>query len=411
MNSLPSGLPALSMPAAHPSLILSQSQSKSISVVDSSCNIESFTFIVMDLDDTLIPTTMRKRLLEHFEIDLFSLSSPNRKSLVLKLQLCLISALETLLSKIHTHTQLAVISNGTQKWLERMFVLPSADTDSDSDSDTDEKQSSAKSSAKKSKPTVYLPKLSAWFAAHGVEIISAVEDNLPLISQHPSLQKLKGLQTNYKRKQKSVETAKSQENVRNEKRWLLKFNSIDAAVRKLSERLKLPCARIVSFGDGWFEKEALKRYSAQTQIECVHFEFIAAPTLAQIEAQWKLIQHDANIVRKNGFYELRLMRFHSKYRVCSLEAHFDDNDNDTECTGKTHQMGAVRRYVRQWLRQQNKNRAKGGKFKGNAKVMALVNKVNARKRVLARNGKFRGSAYEKMCGVLWKEMAAVGVDC
>ena len=100
---------------------------------------------------------------------------------------------------------------------------------------------------------MHLPKLSKWFSSHKVQIISAIEDNLPLISQHPSLQKVRGLQTNYKAREAAMS--------KKEKRWILKFNCIEAAIAGHAERLKLPCARIVSFGDGWFEKEALKRYS------------------------------------------------------------------------------------------------------------------------------------------------------
>merc|ERR1712129_642632 len=111
----------------------------------------------------------------------------------------------------------------------------------------------------------------------------------------------------------------------------------------------------------------------------------------------------------NGFYELKLMRFHETYSVCALEGTFE-NDNDSACTGRTHQMPAVKKHLRQWLKQQNKNgkgKGKGKeKYRGNAKVSALVNKVNARRRVMQRNKQFKGSAFERMVTVLFQEMNA-----
>eukprot|EP01083_Nonionella_stella_P311760 1112685_1 len=84
---------------------------------------ESFTMIVLDFDDTLVPTTIRRMLLNNFKIDLFKLRQ-GKRTLIKQLQIDIISSLVSIRDKCNNVTQIALVSNGSPSWLKQMFSMP-----------------------------------------------------------------------------------------------------------------------------------------------------------------------------------------------------------------------------------------------------------------------------------------------
>ena len=79
-----------------------------------------FTVIFLDLDDTLIPTTLRSILKQNFDIDMFQFMI---KSSLKDLQSHILKALESIQDSIFTKSPdndviLAVVSNANSKWLK-----------------------------------------------------------------------------------------------------------------------------------------------------------------------------------------------------------------------------------------------------------------------------------------------------
>eukprot|EP01084_Bolivina_argentea_P108630 194143_1 len=298
----------------------------------------SFIMIILDLDDTLIPTSIRQFLHKNFTIDIFKLLQPSLK----QLQLNIINALNTLKRKLSpNHIEIALISNGTQKWLQNILLLP-----------TNTKPSETKhSEIKTPKKSVHFRTLSQYFKKHNISIHSAKTEN------------------KFKRG-----------DYNNENKWILKYKSISQIIKQKQQLLNMKCKQIISFGDGICEKKAVSVYSTASGTQSIHFEFIKAPNIYQMNKQWRLIKNNIHTYNNN-----KNNQFKKTNRLIIKMNKLITNDNDKYCTG-IDQIFSISQYFASWLDRINTK----SNYRAKVKLNNVAEMIIARKSVLNKNKKHNG---------------------
>eukprot|EP01084_Bolivina_argentea_P108631 194145_1 len=321
----------------------------------------SFIMIILDLDDTLIPTSIRQFLHKNFTIDIFKLLQPSLK----QLQLNIINALNTLKRKLSpNHIEIALISNGTQKWLQNILLLP-----------TNTKPSETKhSEIKTPKKSVHFRTLSQYFKKHNISIHSAKTEN------------------KFKRG-----------DYNNENKWILKYKSISQIIKQKQQLLNMKCKQIISFGDGIDEKEALNVYCNKkfsTNIKCIHFHLIKSPTIYQLNKQWNLIKNEIDIISliNMEYFTVNNRQLHvytkTNYFIFPMN-NILINDNNNKCIGE-QQLNSIYEYFGIWLKSENNI------YKSKIKISKFAEKVYLRKCVKQRNNKYDGTTYQQIIDVFCK---------
>jgi len=126
------------------------------------------------------------------------------------------------------------------------------------------------------------------------------------------------------------------------RRWVWKYTTFNSILLKHKRKVKGNCAQIISFGDGTDEARALSKYCIEYGVKCNHINFIATPTINQLQQQWRYIadQIDALIMNNtdNG----------NKYILYPLNSLFRC-DNNKYGTGASEQLKAITTYFQLWM--------------------------------------------------------------
>ena len=292
---------------------------------------ESFTMIILDLDDTLIPTSIRQSLFKNFEIDIFKISKDKFRRLQANITASLKSIKQKLIDDgIGNHSvQMALVSNAGPFWLNAMLIT--TQNNDQIEQKEDEKLPKSPKDKKYKKRPVYFRILSKFFLQNNCSIHSAKAEN-------PELNE-----------------SKSQHNDKSD-HWMMKYKSISAVIAKRSKELNAPCTQVISFGDGVCEQEAIKTYAGAFGVRCIHFKLIPAPNIFQLNKQWELIKNHIDI---SSFSKLNFCIFDTREQRCSLmKTNFllidmnemFSNDNDENCTGKS-QLNSLSKYFDLWMKE------------------------------------------------------------
>eukprot|EP01084_Bolivina_argentea_P000578 1085_1 len=323
---------------------------------------EAFTLMLLDLDDTLIPTSIRQFLFKNFEIDIFEVL---KQTSLKRLQRNIIRSLQTIHQKItctistFNHLEIALISNGTMRWLQKTL------------SPHDPLQ--PQKGAGKRKTAAHFDILYDYFKCNNISIHSAKAEN-----------DYKAPRDRYLQREKPKDA------------WMLKYKSLCALIGRKQKALNMKCTQIISFGDGFNEREALKVYSEASKIRCIHFEMVKAPTVHQLSKQWNAIANEIDIATLinmefficNGV-EGAAKWVQTNYLVYAMNDHIKTCSNNEECTGK-HQLNCMSKYFSVWMEDENKKKYR---------FLYVVDKVRLRRHVMKRKNKYDGTAYQKVVDV------------
>eukprot|EP01084_Bolivina_argentea_P311532 539284_1 len=295
----------------------------------SNSHSEGFTMVFIDFDDTLIPTSIRQKLVDLCKVDIFELLWSTEMK---KLQYSIIRSLEKIRYHIRAsngsltnEVRFCVVSNCLQKWLDFMFIPK-------------HRQSPAK-----------LPVLGKYFKVNKINVISAKKATFSFCQK-----KFGDEMANDMISDKNSDT--------NISHWMLKYTTFSRQIIEYKKELEMKCKRIISIGDGSSELWALNHYSSAFGIESLHINFIRCPTIQQIRCQWKyLANHMNKLIIKTPRYDvinkrLQTPSYDMKYQVKSdhfyifylnekLEA-----DNNKHCTGKSDQLNGIATYFDLFIR-------------------------------------------------------------
>eukprot|EP01083_Nonionella_stella_P003324 9494_1 len=323
---------------------------------------ESFTMIVLDFDDTLVPTTIRRMLLNNFKIDLFKLRQ-GKRTLIKQLQIDIISSLVSIRDKCNNVTQIALVSNGSPSWLKQMFSMPLDSGEDEKDGNIFQQLvASGGNNNNYKKDKIKLNTMSKYFIKNNVSI-------------HSTTREMKD--NNKKQKGKN-------------KKFLIKYKTIKRLINEKSKELNMPCTQVISVGDGKYEKEAIQKYSNKYGIRCIHFGLIKAPSLDQLDQQWSMIE-------KANFEALSSEK--TQFFVFEMNEVLP-NDNHEECTGTSHQLPAISQYFRYWLKSLNIQNGKKASYASQSKLNSLAQAINGSKATMIAKKKYKHSHYEKIVNAL-----------
>ena len=147
-------------------------------------------------------------------------------------------------------------------------------------------------------------------------------------------------------KNKAMEVIKLAANEHDhEKRWVLKYLSFGAIVLSYKKLLKKSCSKVISIGDGLDEAKATKAYSKEFKTKCLHFNFISAPTIEQLQDEWRYIAEKfEQSLAAAAIYDGVIGDDFHEYNIDALNG----NDNNQHFSGKK-QRKALCKYFNLWM--------------------------------------------------------------
>lgn len=147
-------------------------------------------------------------------------------------------------------------------------------------------------------------------------------------------------------KDKAMEVIKHAANDNDhENRWMLKYLSFGAIVLRYKKLLNKSCSKVISIGDGLDEAKATKAYSKEFDTKCLHFNFISAPTIEQLQDEWQYFAEKfEKSLAAHAMYDRVIGRDYYQYDIGSLYG----NDNNQHFSGRK-QRNALGKYFNLWM--------------------------------------------------------------
>eukprot|EP00484_Ammonia_sp_Unknown_P022769 CAMPEP_0197030396 /NCGR_PEP_ID=MMETSP1384-20130603/9637_1 /TAXON_ID=29189 /ORGANISM="Ammonia sp." /LENGTH=382 /DNA_ID=CAMNT_0042459731 /DNA_START=29 /DNA_END=1177 /DNA_ORIENTATION=+ len=289
----------------------------------------SFTMIFMDFDDTLCSSRLYRLFSNDLSIDLFRLLE---RTEMRRLQNLIIRSMEHMKGELHDSEKseseqpnlirFAVVSNASDKWLKAML----------------------KGSPEEKIPP-RLPILDAYFEANGIHVVSAAAEAFKFL-KHKFDENAEEIFNH---------TMKRDENGATTSRWMWKYTTFANIVSSYKQTLNRKCRRIISIGDGNDEERAASHYAQVHRCETLHIRLLRGSTVPQLYKQWKYIGQqlygEFNALITDNEINLNLVhKVEPRFFVHALTK-FDrfECDNNTQCTGNTHQIPAIRAYFQLWM--------------------------------------------------------------
>eukprot|EP01084_Bolivina_argentea_P040936 75543_1 len=278
--------------------------SESIDICDS--NSGTFTMVILDFDDTLIPSRMYQLFANNFSIDIFQLFSMTKMR---KLQNTIINALEQIRKQYENNgesIEFCIVSNAQKQWLDYMF-------------------NGSESHFVSSR----IPIFKQYFEQHKIPIISAARET------HKFLQK----QFGDKASQLFAESKHD--------KWIWKYTTFSSVISSFQRETNKKCKQIISIGDGNHELTAAKQYCIRHKTAGINIKFHPGTTINQIIHQWTFIKNNLlKDISEKAFSALYVKRFYAYdlRKVAELKS-----DNNNAIIGNIHQLPAVQKYFQFWM--------------------------------------------------------------
>eukprot|EP01084_Bolivina_argentea_P286948 492337_1 len=265
-----------------------------------------FTMVFIDLDDTLIPTTIRNSLRLNFGFDLFRVMQMDTDTL----QLDIINSINKIKNSIDTHSdvQFALVTDASTKWMQEMVT------------------------SKHSK----FPILGRYLKVHDIACISALEAT-----------------TKYLRDKYGVTKANDTISTKyNDHRFMFKYMTFSMLIHKYAHKLNAKCTRVISIGDGEHEHQSMRLLSQRHKdIHSISVRLRKAPTLNQLQSEWKYIDDCVDGVLGTAFSN-KCDPNKSNFIEIDVDHKFK-GDNNALCTGK-YQLDAIALYFNMFMKMTKK---------------------------------------------------------
>eukprot|EP01083_Nonionella_stella_P073559 199035_1 len=268
--------------------------------------MSEFTMVFIDLDNTLIPSRMRRIIQSQLGFDIFlTLSS----TLLKRLQYSIIKTLDRITTIIKQNYQqpiIAIVSNANRQWIRTRLRYTT------------------------NEPPPLFPILAKYLKERNIATHSAMHE------MYQFLESTFGVDT----AESMFENIHSAEGDSTTPKWIWKYTTFSAILLKYKQQKHKTCARIISIGDGDEEAVALANYAPVFDTVCDHIHFIDTPTIEQLQEQWKYIE--------DHFVDILNRKDEQKYRKHNLRQIFVSNNNQ-KCTGSSHQLTAIGTYFQLWM--------------------------------------------------------------
>lgn len=139
---------------------------------------------------------------------------------------------------------------------------------------------------------MYCIQIGKYLKRHNVTALPASDVAFKFLSNSIGIEKAKS----------TIRVATEGMNAR-QNRWLLKYLSFGAIILKYQSELDMKCNGIISIGDGRDEATAIKEYSDEYSLPCIHFDFVRNPTIKQLDDQWKYMERKFGKLMESDFNE------------------------------------------------------------------------------------------------------------
>eukprot|EP01083_Nonionella_stella_P266394 901239_1 len=195
----------------------------------------NFTMLYLDLDDTLIPTTLRNSICDRYGFAEWKIVD------TISLQNTIIQSIENI-KKTHIkynpddHIQFCVVSMASQKWIDTMLFPENS---------------------------MEFSTLGAYFKNNKISTISAQEHTYEYLYDTFGEIKADKLVNNFE-----------------QKREMYKYTIFSQWIKKYENKLNMKCNQIISIGDGKCEQKAIKMFSENNNdIMLMNICFHSSPTM------------------------------------------------------------------------------------------------------------------------------------
>jgi len=271
----------------------------------------TFTIVVLDLDDTLIPSKQQEFIGKHFGLDIYC---PFTVSLLRKLEENIISALKSIKQAIERDNHrmvLSVVSMATTSWIAQCLGAES----------------------RKSNGPIKLPTLSKFLKDNDVELASAKTASFEFLHKKMGSDLAVFM----------IDSSASVSTQQRRSRWLLKYMAIGSIILKYRKRLRRSCTRVISIGDGRDEEMASRHYAEQNGVQCVHFRFFRFPVIELLQTQWAVLESSFSKLLDPENVD------QSEQFVLHKMSSFIKTNGNHYFSGSMHQLPALSAYFRLWL--------------------------------------------------------------
>jgi len=284
---------------------------------------KTFSMVFLDLDNTIIPTRLHQVLNSYFGIDIYA---PFSAPLFSKLEDNIIAAIRKIKSTLqndHHRAVIAVVSNANTAWIEQCL---GADVPRVTDG------------------PIKLTKLAKFLKDNEVKFFSAKETSYDFLLQKVG----KDLATQMIESATArVLDADAKDGHSRKDRWILKYMAFGAIILKYRKYLNMGCSRVISIGDGQDEAMAIKEYSREHKVRCIHFGFLRHPVIEQLLEQWAVIERTfAKLIEVHTLQSRQSENLYTIHQLSSLYK----LDNNQDFSGRIHQLPALCQYLNLWIK-------------------------------------------------------------